>query len=105
MEIEILKYLYDNFELGDVWEESFGEIMKTIPFLGKTKKEIRFFLRKMESEGFLKTYKFQNDEFLTATLKGFLYYEENLTKKNRTYTDLLIKFLKFVKDIDDGIRT
>ena len=57
-------------------------------FQDKTKKEIRFFLRKMENEGFLKTFKSENDEFIVISLKGFLHYEENFSVKNKIFTNL-----------------
>ena len=101
MEREILEYLYNNFDSGSTWKEYLKDLMSSKEFQGKTKKKVRFFLRKMENEGFLKTYKFRDDEIITASLKGFLCYEENYSMKNKIFTDLLIKFLKFVQEIDD----
>lgn len=101
MEREILEYLYINFDVGDDWQKSLKELMTSPSFQGKTKKEIRFFLRKMENEGFLRTFKFKDDEFIIISLQGFLHYEENFSVKNKFFTNLSIKFLKFIQDIDN----
>lgn len=101
MEREILEYLYNNFDSSTTWDSYFNTLMNSKEFQGKKKKKVRFFLRKMENEGFLKTSKFKDDEIITTSLKGFLYYEENYLMKNKIFTELLIKFLEFIQEIDD----
>ena len=101
MEKEILEYLYNNFDLGDTWDEYLKDLVTSKEFQGKTKKNVRFFLNKMESDGFLKTREFAGDLIINATLRGFLHYEENYLPKNMIFTDLLIKFLRFVQEIDE----
>lgn len=81
---------YINFDVGDDWQKSLKELTTSPSFQGKTKKEIRFFLRKMENEGFLRTFKFKDDEFIIISLEGFLHYEENFSAKNKFFTALLI---------------
>lgn len=83
MEGEIFEYLYKNFDSGSTWEENLKDLMNSKEFQGKTKKEIRFFLRKMENEGFLKTSKIGDDEYITVSLKGFLHYEDNYSVKDK----------------------
>lgn len=101
MEREILDYLYKNFDSGRTWDEFFKDLINSKEFQGKTKKKVRFSLNKMESDGFLKTREFAGDIIITATLRGFLHYEENFLPKDKIFTDLLIKFLRFVQEIDE----
>lgn len=102
MEQEIIKFLYDNFDVGDEFNQKLNTLMNTDPFENKTKVEIRFYLRKMESDGLISTFKVMNDEFIQPKLKGFLEYERDINSSDKIFTMLLIKFIKFAKDIDDG---
>ncbi len=45
MEKEILEYLYNNFDSGDTWDEYLKDLVTSKEFQGKTKKNVRFFLK------------------------------------------------------------
>lgn len=99
-EKNILEFLYFNFDYVNSFWIPLKNLQESENFKNESIMDIKFWLNSLEAKGYLRRIK--KIDNIEVKLEGFLYFEENYTKDKKVYTDIVIKFLMFLKRIQDG---
>ena len=98
-EKNILEFLYFNFDYVNSFSIPLKNLQESENFKNESIMDIKFWLNTLEAKGYLRRIKEIDD--IEVKLEGFLYFEENYIKDKKIYTEITIKFLKFLKRIQD----
>ena len=99
-EKNILEFLYFNFDYVNSFWIPLKNLHESENFKSESIMDIKFWLNSLETKGYLRRIK--DIDNIEVKLEGFLYFEENYAKDKKVYTEITIKFLTFLKGIQDG---